>query len=163
MTLFPYLRLVTLLQLLYSNLLVYLSLCIALDEPDWPASLRLCKGMCYHPSLCLFTFVSHQFSDQGVLMDRWFHHKIKSGMAVWTVSSNKDMLLLQVVLLCKWYCWCPRQSREFCIAKGQVWVVQAVPVSHHGYCMLVVVCSFSGEETEYHCCWPEVCLTPTVL
>lgn len=77
-----------------------------------------------------------------------------------TAGSNKDMLLLQVVLFCRWHCWCPRQSRKCCFAKVQVWIVQAALV---GYCILVVVCSSSGERTEYHCCWPEVCLTPAVV
>lgn len=73
-TLFPYLWLVILIQLLYSDFLVHLSLCVALDEPDWPGSLRLCKGMCLS-LFCLFTFVSHQFSDQDILMDRRLPHK----------------------------------------------------------------------------------------
>lgn len=120
--------------LLWFSYCTVIHLCIlvsvyALDEPDWPASLRICKGMCY-PSLCLFAFVSDQFSNLGILMDRCFSSQNK----VWvgTVSSDKDLFLLPVVLFCRWHCWYPRQSRECCIAKGRGWVVQAVPVSPHG-------------------------------
>lgn len=82
----------------------------ALDEPDWPASLRICKEyvtphsacspLCHISSLIWVSSWTDDFITEWGLVWQW-------ELSAW----QGHAAFASGVLFCRWHCWCPWQSR----------------------------------------------------